>query len=228
MRYLMGEDVVAVERMEEAEAAEEAVEPSVTGTTPIYIEGMKNKQLYANMPNAITIYVQGGTAAHLRVTANGGTIKVVDAAKGKYTFFEPRAGFIAEVLVEDTLTGKRLAQTFDVVNIPAPTAYIWKARTPTLTITDKLSAEQLRQQNAVVLVHDRPIPALCAARSYTLIRIAANGKREEVAINSNRGTFSEQGQKMIEAAASGDVYIVRNIKTACTPEPIKDIVYYVD
>jgi hypothetical protein len=46
--------------------------------------------------------------------------------------------------------------------------------------------------------------------------------------NKNKnGLFDETGLAMVSTTQKGDVFIFENIKTACSPLPIKNIVYII-
>lgn len=192
---------------------------------PLSIEaGISKEVLYANMPNPIKIVVEGGSTEHLVVTSNGGRIVVSDAKKGLYSFSDIRAGFVAEIIVKDTITGAKMVENFDLVEIPAPNAYVWKYRK---MFKGQLifNAETFKQQNAVILQHDQPIPARCAASSFTLVRIDSDGNRSSCVNYNKTGMFDEEAKKIIAAAKKGDLYIIKDISAVCSNLKVKNIVY---
>lgn len=200
-----------------------------TGSLPLLITGgIINDKLYAGLPNDITIHVEGGSTEHLEVFANSGRLDTVDKKQGKYTFTEKVPGFVAEIVAKDPVSGKLVAGLFDVVTIPAPDAYIWKYKTP-FKGQINFTAEQFKQQNAVVLQHDNiNVPVRCVASSYTIIRIDGTGNRKSCENATKTGTFSDEGKKLIAEATKGDVYIFKSIKSDCSPMPVKDIVYVIE
>lgn len=199
------------------------------GGNPLLVyDGKINRKIYIGLSNPIHILAEGGDASHLKVFTNGGRLDTVDKAKGIYNIKESQYGFAVEVTAKNTKTGKVANQFFDVVHVPAPTAIIGKykfshTKTP-LTFTPEL----LKEQNAVVLYHADAVPVRCAATSYTMTRIAVDGKREVVENNNRAGMFVDDTKKIIGKAQKGDLYIITNIKTACSPEKVKNIIYEIE
>lgn len=194
---------------------------------PIVIEGGRPENiLYAGLPNTIKVYIEGESTEHLEVFCNNGRLIPINKTKGLYEYYKDHAGFAVEVVAKDSVSGNIITKIFDVVSIPAPNAYIWKSRTIFKQQTT-FDAATFKLQNAVILQHTKRVPALCLASSYTLIRVDANGKRTVHHNKDNNGLFNKEAQEMIQAAQKGDVYIVKNIRAACTPIPIRDIVYVI-
>lgn len=201
------------------------------GPPPIYIEGgvdgINRKELYANVHNSIKVYVEGENTEHLVVYSSTIGFSVVNAKKGLYSLYSRNTGNVVEVVAKDTVNGTVIAKVFDIVELPAPDASIGKYRTR-FKNQHTFNAEELKQQNAVVLYHKTRVPVLCVAESYTLVRIDTTGKRSSHENKDMSGIFDEESKKMIDAATKGDVYIVQNIKSTCSPYPIKNIVYIIE
>lgn len=193
---------------------------------PVVIQGGRaNKELYAGLPNSIKIHVEGESTEHLHVFSSNGRLTPADVSKGMYNFYEQRPGFVVEIVAKDTFSGKTITKVFDVVAIPAPEAYIWKYRTAVKIHNLVFNAKDFSTQNAVVLHHRQQVPALCLAESFTLVRIDGEGKRTVHHNKDKNGLFDETAKKIISAAQKGDIYLVQDIKTSCSPFPVKNIVY---
>lgn len=200
---------------------------SKAGTRPLMIEGgAVNKRLYAGFNNLIQIVFDGEDASDLIVYTTGGRLDTVDKVKGTYFFVDKLAGSIVEVTAENPTTGVRATQSFDVVEIPAPDAYVWKSAT---ALRKKLSfsATEFKKQNAVILSFDAAIPVMCTATSFEVVRIDTKGKRTVLFNKQIEGVFLAETQRLINKAKTGDVYIFRKITSNCTIFPIRDIVYII-
>lgn len=192
------------------------------------IGGDQNNILYSGLPNQIKIYIEGSSTRHLEVTANGNSLEALDVDNGIYTFFDKHGGIAVEIVAKDVETGEFVAKVFDLVNVPAPDAYVWKYRS-IFRNQMKFNAEQFKLQNAVILQHDNiKVPALCGAISYTIVRIDGNGKRYAHENVNKRGEFDTETRKLVDAAKKDDIYIFKAIKANCTAEKIKDIVYVIE
>jgi hypothetical protein len=195
---------------------------------PVYIEGGSRKKIfYVGMPSTIKIYAEGGSTAHLDVSVSGGRLTPIDVTKGLYSYTERVSGLAIEVVARDTANGTLVTEVFDIVQIPAPAAYVWTYRKILKGGYAEFTAEEFQVQNAVVLQHDERIPARCNAISYTIIHINAAGKRMVHENKNKNGLFDETGLAMVSTTQKGDVFIFENIKTACSPLPIKNIVYII-
>lgn len=195
---------------------------------PVYIDGGTHKKVfYVGMPNTIKIYVEGGNTEHLEVFASGGKLTTIDATKGLYSYTERLQGLAVEVVARDTSKGIFVAETFQVLPIPAPEAYVWTYKKIFKGNYTTFTAESFKQQNAVVLQHKEQVPARCNATSYTLTYINAAGKRMVHENKNENGLFDETILAIISNTQKGDVFIFENIKTACSPLPIKDIFYVI-
>lgn len=200
--------------------------PKIETNPAVFIDGgTRQKVFYVGLPNAIKVYVEGGNAEHLDVSVSGGDLRVIDAKKGTYSYTDKSKGLVVEVIARDTSSGILLAETFDVVDIPAPDAYVWTYRKMLKGKYNEFTAEDFKAQNAVVLQHKDALPVRCNANSYTVTHIDNNGKRTSHENKSPNGVFDEMTQGMVASAEKGDVFIIENIKTSCTPLPIKNIVY---
>lgn len=195
---------------------------------PVYIDaGSKKKIFYVGMPNTIKIYAEGGSTAHLDVSVSGGKLITSDATKGLYSYTERIHGIAVEVVAKDTTNGVIVTEIFDVVQIPAPDAYVWTYRKALNGNYAEFTAESFQQQNAVVLQHKERVPARCNATSYTVTHINAAGNRVVHENENKNGLFDETVLAMVSNTQKGDVFIFENIKTACSPFPIKNIVYVI-
>jgi hypothetical protein len=195
---------------------------------PVYIEGgFKKKVFYVGMPNTIKIYAEGGSTAHLDVFVSGGKIAPIDVTKGLYSFTERVHGLAVEVVAKDTVSGVVVTEIFDVVQIPAPEAYVWTYRKILKGNYTEFKLEDFKAQNAVILQHKEKIPARCNATNYTVTHINAAGKRTMHKNENKSGLFDETTLAMVSLTEKGDVFIFENIKTACSPLPIKSIFYVI-
>jgi hypothetical protein len=196
------------------------------GGNPVLIyNGQVDKKMYVGLSNPVHVLVDGDDASHLSVYANGGKLDTVDKAKGIYNLRDAQPGFAVEVAAKNMKTGKTASQFFDVIPVPAPLAIIGKYRgnykkTPLL-----FTAETIKEQTAIVLYHEDKLPVRCAATSYKVTRVDGEGNRETVENVSRGGMFADASQALISKAKKGDLYIISNIKTACSSEKIKNIVY---
>lgn len=200
-----------------------------SGPPALLIEGgVANDKLYAGMANDIKIYVEGGSTEHLQISASPGRLDTLDKSQGKFSFFEKNSGFITEIVAKDPISGQLVAKVFDIVTVPAPSAYIWKYKS-IFKGQLNFTATQFKEQTAVILQHDyAQIPIRCAASSYTIVRIDATGKRQTCDNTNASGMFDEASKKLIAEAQKGDIYIFKSIKSDCSPNPIKDIVYTIE
>jgi hypothetical protein len=195
---------------------------------PVYINGgSKKKVFYAGLPNTIKVYAEGGSTAHLDVSVSGGKLTPADVTKGLYSYMERAHGLAIEVAAIDTARGIVVTEVFDVVQVPAPDAYVWTYKKILKGNYAEFTAEEFQAQNAVILQHSERVPARCNAISYTIIHINAAGKRMVHENKSKDGLFDETGLAMVSTTQKGDVFIFENIKTTCSPLPIKNIVYII-
>jgi hypothetical protein len=202
-------------------------EPTEINThPPVYIEGgFKKKIFYVGMPNTIKVYAEGGSTAHLEVSVSGGRLTPADVTKGLYSYTERVHGLAVEVVAKDTARGIMVTEVFDVVQIPAPDAYVWTYRKTLKGNYREFTAESFKEQNGVILQHREQVPVRCNATSYTIIHINAAGKRTVHNNEHKDGLFDKTALTIVSNAQKGDVFIFENIKTACSPFPIKNIVY---
>lgn len=203
--------------------------PAETKTHPaVYIDvGTRKKTFYVGLPNTIKIYAEGGSTAHLDVSVSGGQLRPADVTKGLYSYTEKIHGLAVEVIAKDTASGVITTGVFDVVQIPAPDAYVWTYRKILKGNYLEFTAEEFKTQNAVVLQHSERIPVRCNAESYTIIQISAAGKRTVHENTGKNGLFDETALAMISTTQKGDVFVFENIKTSCSPFPIKNIAYVI-
>lgn len=196
---------------------------------PLLIEGGHAKHvLYSGLPNSIKIHVQGRDTRHLKITTNGGRLDTVDASKGMYSYRAGGVGFKTEIVAENTLTGESTSTAFDVIEVPAPGAYIGTYRRPVKN-KQSFTVKEFKKQSAIVLHHPNVfVPARCDATSYTMVRIDKEGKRTMHTNNVVTGEFDETAKKMVDAVQSGDIYIFKNIKANCSSSTVKNIVFYID
>jgi len=196
------------------------------GGDPILIyNGKVDRTMYVGLSNPVHIVAEGSDASHLKVYTNGGRLDTIDKAKGIYNLKENQHGFGVEVIAKNMKTGKVASQFFDVVKVPAPTAMISKYRANYKKTPLDFTAETLKAQDAVVLFHDDGLPVRCAAISYTITRVGTDGKKEVVKNDNRTGMFVDAAQQLIQKAQKGDLYIVTDIKTACSDGKVKNIVY---
>ncbi len=194
---------------------------------PVSIDGgIQMNYLYAGMPNDITINVQGGSSAHLVVEATNGTLRPADVTKGRYSFYYKYPGIVVEIYAKDTINNVTVAEAYEVVPMPAPSAFVWTARTP-LPKEDPMDMDAItfRAQNSVILRHNFRVPVRCAPNSFQITRITSKGQRSTHLNEDGLGKFDEQAMAMVQAAQSGDIYVIENIKSPCSPKLIKNIVY---
>jgi hypothetical protein len=119
---------------------------------PVYIEGGSRKKIfYVGMPSTIKIYAEGGSTAHLDVSVSGGRLTPIDVTKGLYSYTERVSGLAIEVVARDTANGILVTEVFDIVQIPAPAAYVWTYRKILKGGYAEFTAEEFQVQNAVVL-----------------------------------------------------------------------------
>lgn len=204
----------------------DTIPPQVISHPPVYIEGGTRKKIfYVGMPSTVKVYAEGGNTAHLDVSVSGGELIPADLTKGLYSYTEKIPGIAVEVVAKDTSKGIVVSEIFDVVEIPAPDAYVGKYRKPVDTKRVEFTVEEFKQQDVLMLKHDERVPARCDAESYTLIHINKEGKRAVHANQNKRGMFDETTQAMISNAQQGDIFIFENIKSTCSPYPVKNIVY---
>lgn len=203
--------------------------PEETKTHPaVYIDvGTRKKIFYVDLPNTIKIYAEGGSTAHLDVSVSGGQLRPADVTKGLYSYTEKIHGLAVEVIAKDTASGVVVTEIFDVVQIPAPEAYVWTYRKILKGNYSEFTAEAFKTQNAVILQHSERIPVRCNAESYTIIHISAAGKRTVHENTGKNGLFDETALAMISTTQKGDVFVFENIKSSCSPFPIKNIVYVI-
>lgn len=187
--------------------------------------GARKKIFYVGMPNTIKVYAEGGSTAHLEVSVSGGKLTPSDVTKGLYSYTERITGLAVEVVAKDTARGIMVTEVFEVVEIPAPDAYVWTYKKMLKGNYREFTAESFKEQNGVILQHEERIPARCNATSYTVIHINVAGKRISHENEGKDGLFDETTLAMVSNAQKGDVFIFENIKTACSPFPIKNIVY---
>lgn len=194
---------------------------------PVSIDGgIQMNYLYAGMPNEIKVNVQGGSSAHLVVEATNGTLSPADVSKGLYTFFYKYPGMVVEIYAKDTVNNITVAEAYEVVPLPAPEAYVWTYRKPMPNKkVQEMDAITFRAQNAVVLDHSYSVPARCAPTSFKITHITSGGTKNSHVNEDSIGKFDETALAMVQAAKSGDIYIIEDIKTRCSPAPIKNIVY---
>lgn len=208
--------------------ASEIVEATIKlSHPPVSIDGgIQMNYLYAGMPNDIRVNVQGGSSAHLVVEATNGTLSPADVTKGSYSYFYKHPGIVVEIYAKDTTNNVTVSEVYEVIPFPAPNAYVWTYRKPMPTkgIMD-MDAITFRAQNAVVLSHNYRVPARCAPTSFKITRITSKGTRTSHVNEDNVGKFDAEALAMVQAAQSGDIYVIEDIKTPCTPESIKNIVY---
>lgn len=195
---------------------------------PVYINGGSKKEVfYVGLPNTVKVYVEGESTAHLDVSVSGGRLTPSDVTKGVYSYTERVHGVAIEVIAKDTASGIMVTKVFDVVQVPAPDAYVWTYRKILKGNYAEFTAEEFQAQNAVILQHSKRIPVRCNAISYTIIHINAAGKRMVHENKSKDGLFDETGLAMVSTTQKGDIFIFENIKTTCSPLPIKNIVYII-
>lgn len=200
--------------------------PKIETNPAVFIDGgVHRKIFYVGLPNAIRVYVEGGNAEHLEVSVSGGDLRVIDAKKGKYSYKEKVKGIAVEVIAKDTTSGILLSEIFEVVDVPAPEAYVWTYRKMLKGQSSEFTVENFKAQNAIILQHTEPIPIRCNPSSYTVTHIDKNGKRASHENKTPDGLFDETTLAIISTVEKGDVFIVENIKTNCTPLPIKNLVY---
>lgn len=194
---------------------------------PVYIEGgLQLKKLFAGFPNEIRILTNDGNTGHLKVTTSYGAIKLIDPTKGLYSYQSKASGLLVEIIAEDTLNNRMMAETFELVDMPAPKAMVWTFSSPLPSErVFPFTATEIKKHNALILYHDERIPVLCFPSSYQMTRITPQGKRYVNVNESQTGEFTEETKAMIQAAEPGDIYVIEDIKTECTKFPIKDIVY---
>ncbi|MCH2023337.1 MAG: hypothetical protein MK207_12745 [Saprospiraceae bacterium] len=224
------EDMIAFEETKDAQVLqEELIESKSNSHPPLTIEaGEQNKLLFAGLTNRIKIHIEGASTRHLEVSANGQILEATDVDNGTYSFFSKHAGFVVEIVAKDLQTGHIVAKVFDLVNVPAPDAYVWKYRTVFRNQT-KFTAEQFKMQNAIILQHNNiKVPVLCGPISYMIVRIDQDGNRYSHNNLGKRGQFDTETRKLVDAAKKDDIYIFKSIKSNCTQEEIKDIVYIMD
>lgn len=212
------------------ESQETVVTTMKTAKPPVYIEGgMIEKHLYSNIPNTIRIFTEDGNTSHLEVTTTYGNIQLADAKKGLYNFLSKGKGILVEIVATDTINNTFVAKSFELVDMPAPTAVLWSYRTrlPQNKVVS-FTADEIKRHNAIVLYHNQRIPVLCNARSYQLTRVDSDGKRFVSINESETGQFTEESMSLIQAAQPGDIYIIQDIKTLCSSLPINDIVYVIN
>lgn len=194
---------------------------------PVSIDGgVRMKYLYAGMPNDIKVNVQGGSSAHLLVGSTNGTISPADVSKGTYSFFYKYPGMVVEIFAKDTINNITVAQSYEVVAMPAPNAFVWTYRKPLPRRNNmEMDAITFRAQNAVILSHNYRVPVRCATTSFKMTHINSKGQRTSHLNEDTVGKFDEKTMAMVQAAQSGDIYVIENIKSPCSPETIKNIVY---
>ena len=108
---------------------------------PVSIDGgIQMKYLYAGMPNDIKVNVEGGSSAHLIVATTNGTLTPADESKGRYSFSYKFPGMIVEIYAKDTVNKVTVAQTYEVIPLPAPDAYVWTYRKPLATKMPSIDA----------------------------------------------------------------------------------------
>jgi len=195
---------------------------------PVYIEGGFRKEIfYVGLPNALKIYAEGGNTEHLEVFASGGKLITVDATKGLYSYTEKIHGLAVEIVAKDTASGTVISEVFDVVQIPAPEAYVWTYRKMLKGNYTEFTVEEFKANNAVILKHKERVPIRCNASSYTVTHINATGKRTVHDNEGKNGLFDETTLAILSNTQKGDVFIFENIKTNCSPFPIKNIFYII-
>lgn len=196
---------------------------------PIFIgKPVPDNVMYAGFTNEIKVYMEGGSTDHLHVYSASGPLKEVDKNKGIYSFYERTPGFLTEIIAEDTILGTLVSAQFKVIDIPIPTAYVWKYRTPlNLEKAADFTAKDFMEQNGITLYHNSywNVPSRCEPTSYTILRISKKGERTTYDNKDKRGLFDEAAIKIINQAEAGDVYIFKDIQTNCTKLPANDIVY---
>ncbi|MFK7796492.1 MAG: hypothetical protein AB8E82_03490 [Aureispira sp.] len=204
-----------------------AEEPVEVLHPPVSIDGgIQMNYLYAGMPNEIKVNVQGGSSAHLVVETTNGTLAPADVSKGLYTFFYKYSGMVVEIYAKDTVNNITVAESYEVVPFPAPDAYVWTYRKPMPNKkAQEMDAITFRVQNAIVLDHSYRVPARCAPTSFKITHITSGGTKSSHLNEDSIGKFDETALAMVQAAKSGDIYIIEDIKTRCSPAPIKNIVY---
>lgn len=209
---------------------QEAVDTTMAlAKPPVYIEGgMIENHLYSNIPNTIRIFTEDGNTSHLEVMTTYGKIQVADAKRGLYDYFSKGKGIVVEIVAIDTINNTFVAKNFELVDMPAPTAILWSYRTrlPQNKVLS-FTADEIKRHNAIVLYHNQPIPVRCNARSYQVTRVDKDGKRFVSINESETGQFTEESMSLIQAAQSGDIYIIQDIKTLCSSFPINNIVYVI-
>jgi hypothetical protein len=200
---------------------------SQRATRPLLVlGGTQNKQLYAGFANPIQLVFDGEDASDLIIYTTGGRIDTLDKSKGQFIFKDKIAGSFVEIIAENPSTGVRVAETFDVIDVPSPEAFVWKSG-KAFRKKMRFSAAEFIQQDAIILMFDVQIPILCGASRFNLLRIDTAGKRTEVKNEERDGVFEPATQQLIQQAKIGDIYIFKNISSNCTNQPIRDIAYVI-
>lgn len=209
------------------DASETIKNPIPVSHPPVSIDGgIHLKKIYANMPHDITINVEGGSSAHLVIGTTNGKLTAVDASKGKYSFFCKYPGIVVEIYATDTINAITVAESYEIVPMPAPNAFIWTYRKPiSYNSAMEMDAATFRAQNAVILYHSYKVPVYCEANSFKITRIAINGEKNSHLNKDPSGKFEPQAMAIVQAAEVGDIYVVENIESLCTPEIIRSIIY---
>lgn len=203
-------------------------EPETKTHPAVYIDaGTRKKTFYVGLPNTIKVYAEGGSTAHLDVSVSGGQLRPADVSKGLYSYTEKIHGLAIEVIAKDTISGVVVTEIFDVIQIPAPDAYVWTYRKVLKGNYAEFTVDEFKAQNAVILQHKERIPIRCNADTYTVIHINAEGKRTTHENTGKNGLFDETTLAMISTTQKGDIFVFENIKTTCSPFPIKNIVYVI-
>lgn len=200
-----------------------------TSEAPLLIEkvGGENKILYAKLDNRIKIYTATGSTKHLKVTAMGAEVQVIDDSKGIYRINSRRTGTSIDISATDTLTGKKIGKVFRLIELPPPTAELGVYK-GAVKKNIKHTALSFRSQNAIVLAYATLLPIRCEASSFDVMQIKENGERKTMTNENFTGVFTDQVQEFTATAKAGDIWIFKSIKTSCTSEPIQDLVFILE
>lgn len=142
-----------------------------------------------------------------------------------YYFFIDKPGLDIEIIVTDTVSGYEGYFYCYSDILPMPVAML-KGQTQS-----RMPAEKFQKQSMLLL--EMPAvdyPVLCDCKSFHLIRVGKDGKREE--LDNRTNGFSEQVKALVAKASAGDIYIFEQISVLCpsysAPKFIKSVVYTIE
>jgi hypothetical protein len=170
-------------------------------------------QLYAGVATPVRLNV----SERALVTVSTGTIRRDSVEKDLFYIESEFSGVTAQVSAKEfTKTGEsEQIWSFSILPLPLPIL-----RLPIQNNNGNLSVSDVHKLRSFELLSSVAakdvIDFLCPCQSFVLDKISKEGARSEA--QSPKGDFNSDIVALLQRADAGDIYIFKQIKTACTPK----------